>query len=304
MAANDDPYVHCRNEWIRAYNEGPHTSFMMFQDVMSELGLSAREIFRDPTPLLGFQARDLDERRLNDLLDDYTWRDCPGRCTTFAIRVVRRLQQMYPDHGFEFEFFNLGKHRVARCKQYGFVIDSESKRGIEVLRDNAIWENTPDDKRGRWKYYNNHSVFEDGTDPNDVHDVDPIPASLALAICLEQVARRAVLVCLFRSMEDQIAYPPIEHQGEKAKFHGSIRWRLAERRIELLPDITRKEQFATITFGPQGSPETNKACARKLVAFIRRCGIEGQWKSGGIDKFNKELWGAALKEWGYPVYAE
>lgn len=106
-----------------------------------------------------------------------------------------------------------------------------------------------------------------------------------------------------RSIPDQGPCPTINHQTAEAQYHGAVRWRLAQRRIELLPNVNRRDQFATITFG-EGDEETNRICARKLVAFIRACGIEDQWRAGSCDLFNRQLWRAAIKECGYPVYRE
>lgn len=80
-----------------------------------------------------------------------------------------------------------------------------------------------------------------------------------------------------------------------------IRWRLAEHRIELIADINNKDQISTITFG-RGNQETHRDCVLNLVAFIKACGIKDQWKADGIDRFNNQLWKAAIMEWGYPVW--
>lgn len=199
MAPIDGAFVHCREQWAQAFNQGPHTSFQMFQFVMRALRMETGELFRDPTRLADFRARRVGDEELDSLLRDYTWNGRPGRCTTFAIRVAHRLQELYPEDGFQFEFFDLGKHRVARCSRYGFLIDSEAKWGVEMLRDDEDWSSTPNHERGRWRYSIDHSIFEDWTEPSrGVRDVQPIRAATAFGICLEQVARNAVLVCVFR----------------------------------------------------------------------------------------------------------
>ncbi|KAM7187465.1 hypothetical protein V8F33_011205 [Rhypophila sp. PSN 637] len=294
-------FSHCRDQWIQAFNEGPHTSFKMFQKILEVLELGAQDVLHDPTRLLDFRARYVDEHQLYSRYYD-TWAGRSGRCTSFAIKVARGLEQMYPGDRFQFEFFDLGKHRVARCQRYGFIIDSESRRGIEMLPEGVNWTTTTDDRRGRWKYYNNHSVFEDRTssNPRENRDIFPITAAVALGICLEQVARNAVLVCLFRSIPD---YPStsIHDQASTVQYRGAVRWRLAMRRMELTPSLDDRDDYSTITFG-DGSPETNRECAINLVAFIKRCGIEHQWKADEIDRFNRQLWQAAILEWGYPVW--
>ncbi|KAM7213638.1 hypothetical protein V8F06_010959 [Rhypophila decipiens] len=287
-------YSHCRDEWIRAFNEGPHTSFKMFQKILEELNLGAQDVFHDVTRLSTFRGRYTydDQERLYPRYND-TWAGKSGRCTSFAIKVASRLEQRYPGDRFQFEFFDLGKHRVARCQQYEFIIDSESRRGIERLPDGVEFRSTPGYERGCWTYYNSHSVFEDASIPGERRDIYPISAAVALGICLEQVAKNAVLVCLFRTS--------IDDQASSVQYRGIIRWRLADRRIELIPSLDNKDVFSTITFR-DGTTATNRECAANLVAFIRRCGIEDQWKADEIDRFNRQLWQAAILEWGYPVW--
>jgi len=86
-------------------------------------------------------------------------------------------------------------------------------------------------------------------------------------------------------------------------YHGVVRWRLADRRVELIRDIARKYEFSTITFGKQGgNNETHQQCVTNFVAFVRACGIEAQWTHDGNDSFHRELWKAAIRVWGYPVW--
>ncbi|KAK4215440.1 hypothetical protein QBC37DRAFT_398710 [Rhypophila decipiens] len=299
MAAPDDgtiaAYNHCTDEWIRAYNQGPFTSFKMVEVILGVLKLEARDILRDPTQLSVFQGRRVNEEKLWTTYLD-TWAKSTGRCTSFAIRVAEELRTQYPDDGFHFEFFNLGRHRVARCRRYGFVIDSESPKGIDILRDHQDWISTPDQERGRWRFYENHSVFEARTNPRDRYDVHPIPAAAALGICLEEVANHGVLVCVFRQ-----SFVSTEDQTPQVEYHGSIRWRLSKRRMELAPHLKYPDRIATITFG-DGNKETNRECVANLRAFILDCGFDYQWKADAIDIFNRQLWKAAVLEWGYPVW--
>lgn len=82
-----------------------------------------------------------------------------------------------------------------------------------------------------------------------------------------------------------------------------IRWRLSAKRIELTPDVNRKDVFSTINFVRTGGTKaTNRECARNLIAFVRHCGIEHQWRADGIDEFHKELWKAAVNAWGRPIW--
>jgi hypothetical protein len=73
-----------------------------------------------------------------------------GRCTSFAVAVVRRLEE-YHAAAYNFEFYDLGGHRVARCKNSGILIDSSSMHGAVQLNAGE-WATFENDPRPSWKW--------------------------------------------------------------------------------------------------------------------------------------------------------
>ncbi len=68
---------------------------------------------------------------LNDDMDDggrlhplYAGRT--GICTSFAIKAVRSLKAKAPLGTYDFVFYDLGKHRLARCRKAKIMIDSDA----------------------------------------------------------------------------------------------------------------------------------------------------------------------------------
>lgn len=185
-------------EWRIAFNEGAHTSFHMIEAIRQGLQLDYSQILTNPVSLRG-NGGDwiLNEDELDDPSNRfyYTWASRTGRCTSFAIKVAKRLERNNPNT-FHFEFFNLGRHRLARCDLTGIVIDSESDYG-------ALWcppgeDFTPcEGPRGRWSHHHGTSIYEDRSAAT-VRMIRPISATEALNMCLREVAENANLLCGFR----------------------------------------------------------------------------------------------------------
>ena len=166
---------------------------------MRVLNVDSRQLLRDPAILTRFDPTYF---TVDELRDTYfeTWGKSTGRCTSFAIRVAYNLENEFPEDVFQFQYYNLGTHRVARCSNTEIVIDSESKKGFEILRNNEEWVSTPNFERGQWKYHNNYSIFEEDKPdvPREQRRIYPITAEMALAKCLDEIAKKAILVCCFR----------------------------------------------------------------------------------------------------------
>jgi hypothetical protein len=56
-----------------------------------------------------------------------------GRCTSFAIQTVDAIQSQHKG-SFNFDYYRLGNHHLARCKNTGTVIDSSCKKGAFILQ--------------------------------------------------------------------------------------------------------------------------------------------------------------------------
>lgn len=55
-----------------------------------------------------------------------------GRCTSFAIQAADTIQSQHRG-SFDFVYYRMGNHYLARCKKTGIVIDSSCKKGAFVL---------------------------------------------------------------------------------------------------------------------------------------------------------------------------
>jgi hypothetical protein len=92
-----------------------------------------QDFLRDPTILQGVSggkmAQDSLNRhgRLHPLFAGRT-----GLCTSFAIKVVDALNQIAPPGTYDFVFYDLGWHRLARCKNTGLLIDSSARGPLQL----------------------------------------------------------------------------------------------------------------------------------------------------------------------------
>ncbi len=78
--------------------------------------------------------------------------------------MVRRLEEYWPD-AYDFKYYDLKGHRVARCARSGILIDSSSSKGaIQLGVEGGEWF-TFDEVWPRWKWLNDTSKFE-ATDGN------------------------------------------------------------------------------------------------------------------------------------------
>jgi hypothetical protein len=57
-----------------------------------------------------------------------------GLCTSFALKVTRLLNKTRPVM-FNFGFYDSGRHRFARCKNTGIVIDSSTGHTFTLKKD-------------------------------------------------------------------------------------------------------------------------------------------------------------------------
>ncbi|KAK3313592.1 hypothetical protein B0H66DRAFT_356907 [Apodospora peruviana] len=301
-AQQEDLRLSCTEYWKEAFNEGPHTSFTMIELMRSLSRISYTDLLQKRKLKLLHGVTNLDRSPY-----DMAWAYRTGRCTSFAIKVARRLENDHPEQ-FCFRYYDLGAHRIARCDITGIVIDSESVTGARYLTENEGWDLTPENgSRGRLKYVaspRGHSKFQEKSgdarrNKLKTVSINPISPRKALEICLRQAAERISLVCAFRSIEYTVDSPA----GWVTRFHSTIKWRITHRRIELTPYFYRPQEIFSITFG-RGDLATNRNCIRNFVAFVRARGIEEQWKADGIDEINKDLWKAAVKVWGYPTWTQ
>ena len=91
-----------------------------------------------------------------------------------------------------------------------------------------------------------------------------------------------------------------------AGVFGLLRWNIREKRIEMRPNLTPDSTGRCyVTFGGSGSSaQTHKKCVQNLLRFVRDYGVLEQWQADNIHEINRDLWGAAIRLWGLPVWSE
>jgi len=152
----NEPSQWAQMQWRDTYHNGSYTSLVMLDFLINKRAvtydtyLRKRSVILDQNDFTAYEARlavdrDADPtpeefRRTKDWLLQFSDADFnfvvdngTGRCTSFAIQTARRLENQHLNI-FDFDFYKLGIHHLARCKKTGIVIDSSSKRGAFVLQ--------------------------------------------------------------------------------------------------------------------------------------------------------------------------
>ncbi|GAB1312431.1 hypothetical protein MFIFM68171_02641 [Madurella fahalii] len=288
-----------QEQWTKAFMEGPHTSFGMVKVLMKELRLDFPKLLEKPEELSeAFKDRKPLIYNIEDRPWVNTWAGETGRCTSFAVKVARALERAHPSV-FKFMYFDLGRHRVARCARTNILINSDSDTGAKIMLPSAHdtdW--TERDRRGRYKFrVEGYSIYE-GKEPLEPgverrSRRDPVSPEEAMSVCLQEVAQNMVFICCFRSLEDG-----------KPKYLSLIRWNIEKKRIELTPNVNRRDQIYCITFDRErGNQASEKECVENLVEFIREYGTPHQWLVEDVYYTNQALWEAAVHKWGKPVWS-
>ncbi|KAB8221901.1 hypothetical protein BDV33DRAFT_201902 [Aspergillus novoparasiticus] len=146
--------------WEEAFKDGPYSNFLQGEYLVNKSGEPWGSILKDKNLLKK-------KIKIENLTKDQstafirTWW-AAGRCTSFATRIVRQLQE-YSSASFDFKFYDLNGHRVARCMKTGILIDSSSATGVLVLNDGDDWTTIAGDTRNRqWKWRAGMSKFDGG----------------------------------------------------------------------------------------------------------------------------------------------
>lgn len=121
----------------------------MFDFLLDRADKSYKDLLENPKILENF----MDDKQIDHGNDFRELLKRPGRCTSFAVQVVTKLeivQRVRKQDMFDFEFFDLTKHnlkhRLARCKKTGILIDSSSSVGAFVLKEGS-WEMFDSDRK-------------------------------------------------------------------------------------------------------------------------------------------------------------
>lgn len=148
-------YQDAQQVWRDVFQYMAYTNFSQIQYLVRKAGVSWDNVLRGPKLLSRRITREEIEADKSYPFTQ-TWAKA-GRCTSFAVLVVRRLGEMYGS-AYDFEYFDLGGHRVARCTMTGILIDSSSQMGAIPLIDGE-WNTIEGDSK-RWKWSIDKAQFE------------------------------------------------------------------------------------------------------------------------------------------------
>ncbi|KAL9620525.1 MAG: hypothetical protein Q9160_004994 [Pyrenula sp. 1 TL-2023] len=280
--------------WIENFNKGPYTNSRMVEFLVTKIAkLHYADFLSNPKRIEKIKQKKLEKH--TDFPFDALWNTKTGRCTAFALSTVDDLERSY-DHDWDFKFYKLRNHRLARCEKTGVLIDSSSVPGAIVLREGK-WERLEDQG---WKYVNGKSKFEkrNGVVVRSYvtfsvlsrYDCATFTSSEARADHLE-VAKRPDMLCLFRSF-----------QSGRAQYHGLIRWDFSKKQLTLSETPDKHATKTVFIWSKNGTPHDEQECVKVLNGFINAHGGPWgfqQWHSGDIDGIHDRVWTAATKSWGY-----
>lgn len=140
--------------WAECFYQKPYTTFWMIDYLLQWIGISYEAYIQDPSILKNWEADlDIANSETSDFEELVTF---PGRCTTFALQTVEKIKAMgWDETEFDFQFYDLSGHRLARCKNTGILIDSSSSIGAFVLEEGE-WKTF--DGRRSWKWESGESA--------------------------------------------------------------------------------------------------------------------------------------------------
>jgi hypothetical protein len=156
---------HAGGAWGQVFNATPFTSLWMLDYLRKKAGVSYEELLDSERS----GGDNILSRRITkrDIEEDYSLSyhrllRRPGRCTTFAIQVVKMIEKRHgKGEQFDFKLYDLaGEHRLARCMETTILIDSLSKKGAFFLPEGR-WKRIDGEYRStNWKWKAGISKFE------------------------------------------------------------------------------------------------------------------------------------------------
>lgn len=155
--AFSDPLSEANRVFKTTFIQGPYSAYNMLDYLRQKAGVSWEDVLRHGI------KRALGSVTRQDILNDKTpafeatWRGVAGRCTSFAVQVTTILHARYPGV-FDFDIYDLGKHRVARCKKTSILIDSSANQGA-ILLPEGHWVRM-EGSDASWKWSKGKSKFE------------------------------------------------------------------------------------------------------------------------------------------------
>ncbi|KAK0717807.1 hypothetical protein B0T26DRAFT_740999 [Lasiosphaeria miniovina] len=310
------PLQQAQSECLKIIDGGPYTGMFMLKHILHTAGISYSQFLVDPKhSIRGATNAYMNMATIEQLAP--TWSVDSGRCTSFAVKAINNLNAHKDAKGnpiFKFEIYDLYRHRVARCRNTGIVLDSSSSiPGGAFILPEGNWGVFPE-TNASWKFKNSESMFERQGKVNGQvkKSSTPISSAQAMFTCLCEVEASAykTIPTLFRSVD----------RNHVAVFHGMIMWSPRDHALEMGATITdlRAGRRLVIQFPKyiknksgetvpdpkmMGTEENLHSCLEHLLIFVREHGGpygEHQWTNTGLEAFNTELIQAAVDTWGYP----
>ena len=203
----DDPVSMATAMWKDVFHSGPYTSFNMVEAIATLLSMSDEDILRDPAQLKLFDPHVVTEYAMEEEPLRSTWLVGAGRCTSFAIKIASTLEGTTLGGGdssarpgalpFNFRYFQIGNHRVARCQNHCVLIDSSSDVGaVKLLQDSEVCTSIYG-LVGHWKFAQGELKYQ-RQPGRRTKTSSAMGRAQAMRACLKEVADKAILVCLFR----------------------------------------------------------------------------------------------------------
>jgi hypothetical protein len=163
-------------QWRDTFHNGSYTTLVMLDFLIKKRGvryddyLRNRSVILDQNDFRAYEARLALDRDADPTPTEFqqtkAWlqqffdndfrlviNNGTGRCTSFAIQTATRLERQHLNV-FDFDFYKLGNHHLARCKNTGMVIDSSSKRGAFALQPGEETTVISEDQnwRNKWTF--------------------------------------------------------------------------------------------------------------------------------------------------------
>ena len=146
---DEESKVQRESAWALFFNMTPYTTFWMVDYLLYKSVVSYADLLDDPNILRKGKVTNSDIQ--NSITEDLSFLSIlPGRCTSFAIQVSSHLEEL--PHNFDFEYYDLNGHRVARCKLTGILIDSGGPNGPINLPDGKKVAAVDDPRKRKWSY--------------------------------------------------------------------------------------------------------------------------------------------------------